>query len=116
MSESIDGFYTAYFTGRESHGFALLAFHKGRIVGADPVGAKFDGVYQVSENGDIEARVTVLLPPGAVTVQGATAGPDGIAYQVSMALPENFVSQDAIRIETPLGPVNTKFTLMRELL
>ena len=115
MSDTIDGFYSAYLSGRESNGFAMLVFRKGSIVGADPMGAKFDGRYRETPTGGMEGSITVSLPPGGATVQGPTSGRDGISYDVKLSLPTDFAQRDCLRIETPLGPVNLKLVRLRGL-
>lgn len=115
MSDTVDGFYSAYMSGRESNGFAVFVFRKGNIVGADPMGAKFDGRYRELPTGGMEGTVTVSLPPGGNTIQGATSGPDGISYDVKLSLPTDFSQRECMRIETPLGPVNVKLVRLRGL-
>jgi hypothetical protein len=115
MSDEFEGFYSAYMSGREANGFAMFIFRKGKIVGADPMGVKFEGRYRELVTGGLEGNVTVLLPPNNTTIQGPTSGPDGISYEVKLSLASDFARQDCVRIDTPLGPVNLKLVRLRGL-
>lgn len=109
---SINGFYSAFMSGEDGQGYALLVFRDGRIVGADPLGVTFDGQY--AEDGDGWAgEVVVTAPPGGTLIQGVTPGPSGIVYSVPLRLPSDFQSQPFLHIQTPLGPVNVKLTWVR---
>lgn len=61
---SINGFYSAFMSGEDGQGYALLVFKDGNIVGADPLGVQFDGVYSKDGQG-WSGEVTVKAPPGA---------------------------------------------------
>src|SRR3989344_4642648 len=98
---SINGFYSAFMSGEDGQGYALLVFKDGNIVGADPLGVQFDGVYSKDGQG-WSGEVTVKAPPGGTLIQGVTTGPSGIVYSVPIRLPSGFQEQPFIHIETPL--------------
>lgn len=111
---SINGFYSAFMSGEDGQGYALLVFKDGRIVGADPLGVTFDGHYEDANDG-WSGEVLVKAPPGGTLIQGVTPGPSGIVYSVPIRLPADFQGQPFIHIETPLGPVNVKLTWLRDI-
>lgn len=111
---AIDGIYAGYMTGAEVNGFATFVFLKGIISGVDPLGVMFDGTYTAHAEG-YTVSVTVKIPSGGTVIQGASAGPDGISYNVQLQFSADFAEQDFIRIDTPLGAVNLRLKKIRDL-
>ena len=112
----IDGFYAAYMTGETGQGFGLFVFQDGVIVGADPLGVKFDGSYETSESTEsVSVLIQVDVPPNGTVIQGASSGPSGMRYAVRVVLQENSLNEDWIRIQTPIGPVNLRLKKIRNL-
>lgn len=111
---SIDGFYSCYMTGAEGNGFAMFVFQAGVISGADPLGVLFDGTY-VENKTDFDARINVTVPSGGTVIQGASAGPAGLTYQVTFKLKADFQEMDFFRIDTPLGAVNVRLKKLRTM-
>jgi hypothetical protein len=114
MNQSIDGFYAAYLTGSSGQGFCMLVFKDGIIVGADVMGAKYDGTFTESDGG-FAATLRVSIPPNTRLVQGPTIGPQGDDWEIDMQLPVDFLSQPFIRINSKHGPVNAKLVKLRDL-
>ncbi len=112
--DTVDGFYAAYLTGSGSQGFAMLIFSKGVIVGMDSGGVKYDGVYTTDEHG-ITATITFTIPPHTLLVQGVISGPNAERSELKLTLPFDFASRAFLRIEANHGPVNAKFTKLREI-
>ena len=110
---SINGFYSAFMSGEEGEGYALLVFKDGIIAGADPLGVIFDGTYSAGGDGGWSGAVVVKAPAGGTLIQGVTPGPSGLVYSVPITLPADFQTQPYIFIDTPLGPVNVKLTWLR---
>ncbi|RKE53396.1 hypothetical protein C8J41_101397 [Sphingomonas sp. PP-CC-3G-468] len=115
MSISWEGFYSGYMSGSEGQGFALFIFADGAIAGADPLGVKFDGTYETQNDGSLAGTVTVSVPAGGTVIQGASAGPAGIKYEVVLEFSPNTFALDFVKLETPLGPVNLRLVKLREL-
>ena len=109
-----DGFYAAYMTGDEGQGFAMFIFSNGTIVGADPLGVRFDGSFEVTSEGALRAAVEVNVPPEGMVIQGATPGPSGLSYGVSFDLSQG-QTNDYFQITTPLGPVNVRLEKLRSI-
>lgn len=107
MASDWDGFYAAYMTGADSQGFGLFTFLKGHIAGADPMGVQFRGTFEEGADGSATGKVQVKVPPGGTVIQGASAGPAGMSYEVEIKLDRSDI-EEFIRIETPLGPVNVR--------
>lgn len=112
---SINGFYTGYMSGVGGNGVALFVFRDGAIVGADMGGVQFDGQYTQNENGAYEGTVAVSVPPGVTVIQGVTAPPAGLRYEVPLSIPQDFVHSPYIEISTPLGAVNARLSKIRDL-
>lgn len=112
MSDTIDGIYAGYMTGAEGNGFSMFAFIDGVLSGVDPLGVLFDGVYEQQEDGYF-ATVKVTVPGGGTVIQGASAGPEGMIYSVSVQIPLDFEKREFMRVSTPLGPVNLRLRKLR---
>jgi hypothetical protein len=114
MAANIDGFYVVYFTSKSGCGAALIAMRRGRVVGADPMGVRFDGTYQKDKD-DVGYDVTVGVdaPAGIELVQGHVSGPTGSRYEIRFGFRDRPDSAPYIRMETPLGPLNVRFVKLR---
>jgi hypothetical protein len=110
-----DGIYSAYMTGAEGQGFAMLVFHQGIVAGTDALGTLFDGEYKEDEAGTLAGIVRVSIPGGGTVIQGASAGPAGLRYDVSIRLTQDDLEAPFIEIPTPLGAVNLKLEKVRSL-
>ena len=86
----MEGFYAGYFTAPGGMGFAMYVLRDGATVGCDAAGITFDGSYIVHDDGASTGIVAVSAPPGVTLVQGITAGPQGLKYEVPIRLPANF--------------------------
>jgi hypothetical protein len=113
-NQSIDGFYVAYNTGESGSGLIVIVFQNAIATGADPFGVTYDGNYQF-QNDHFYFHIKVSVPPNQGTVQGVSAGPTGLEYDIEFMLPLNFEELPFIAIQTPLGPVNVRFKKLREL-
>jgi hypothetical protein len=112
MTAQGEGFYSAYITGKEGQGFALFIFMAGRVVGADAAGFLFDGQYV--EGGDgLSVSLAIKAPPNAPRVQGGLTGPEGEENHLNFHLPQDFASNEFVRIDTQQGPVNVKLVRLR---
>jgi hypothetical protein len=112
---SIDGFYTAFVTGRGGNGFAMFLIRKGIVTGADFLGTIYDGIITPHDSEMYRVTVTSRLPPNITNIQGLTTGPDGDVVELSFTLPHNFLSEPFIRINSKNGPANAKFVKIRGL-
>ena len=113
-SHSIDGFYSAYFTGVTGSSIGIFLFKGGIVVGADAGGGKYDGTYIVdSGTQDINASITFTMPVGSNLITGITSEAEPLSIDVPLRLPKDFNRHDVHRIETPIGPINAKFDKIR---
>ena len=112
--EKPDGIYAVYMTSVGGQGFAMFLFSGGIITGSDPLGVFFDGRYEVNQNG-YSVKITVGVPPNADVIQGASAGPQGMSYEVNTVLPVTFWELPVIAVQTPLGDVNARFERLRPI-
>jgi hypothetical protein len=114
MNTSINGIYAAYLTGSAGQGFAMLVFRNGTIVGADVVGAKYDGTYRDAGSA-LSVKLRVSLPANTLLVQGVSTGAQGDESELEFPIPTDFLSQPFIRVNAKHGPVNVKLVKLREL-
>lgn len=111
---SLDGFYTAYFTGSTGNSMGMFVFLNGIITGADIGGGRYDGKYRLSsDEARIVADIQFSLPVGNLSITGVSADTSPIAVEMTLELPMEFNRQDVHRLETPLGPINAKFEKIR---
>jgi hypothetical protein len=114
MTAAIEGFYSAYITGKEGQGFAMIIFMARRIIGADAAGFLIDGQYDEGDDGT-SVSLSIKASAKAARVQGGLTGPQGEENHLNFRLPLNFTSHEFIRIETPRGPVNVKLVKLRSI-
>jgi hypothetical protein len=110
----MDGFYAGYLTGRGGNSVVLLAIKSNSIVGVDAGGMKYDGSVEPATNGGFTFHVTYTVPPGTPLITGM--GGVAVATPVSLdfMVPSDFASGRVLTIETPFGPVNAKFSKLRD--
>jgi hypothetical protein len=112
----MNGFYTAYLTGKAGSGVALLAIKDSLIVGVDVGGMKYDGrIDPKPDDAGFSCHIEYVVPPGMPLITGP--GPVAIATPVSITfdLPQNFAEGPVIGIQTPFGPLNVKFAKIRDI-
>ncbi|TLG75162.1 hypothetical protein [Methylocystis sp. B8] len=115
MSESVDGFFTAFLTGKAGSGFSMFVIRKGKLVGSDMLGAVYDGRIEQDGADAYKVILGVRLPPNLPLIQGGMSGPFGDTYEMSFNLPHEFTSQSFVRIDTKHGPLNAKIVKIRAL-
>lgn len=113
MTETLDGFYAGYLSGKAAEGFAMFVFRKGKIIGAGPLGDVFDGDYQDVGGNMLAVTIKTRVPPNIALIQGGTTGSEGETDDFAFTVPQNFSSRDFIRIETKRGPINAKLVRLR---
>jgi hypothetical protein len=112
----MDGFFAAYLTGRGGVTVVLFVVKANRLVGVDMGGLKYDGELVPKQDGTgFSCRINYTLPSGISVITGV--GPVAASMEVKLTaeLPTNFAEGPVVRIETPTGPVNAKFTKLRDL-
>lgn len=118
MSEQIspDGIYSAYLAGTAGNSFGMFVLKEGVIAGADAGGGIYDGNYSLADDGQSwMGSISFTLPVGSTTITGQIAAQEPVKIDVPIKLPLNFASSDFVRIETPTGPLNARFVLVRKL-
>ena len=112
----MDGIYVGYIAGRAGNNVVLLMIRNERLVGADVGGMKYDGeVHPKGDGPGFSCRVSYTIPPGTPLITGP--GPVGAPTDVTLNfdLPANFAEGPVVRIDTPMGPLNAKFSKLRDL-
>ena len=105
--------YAAEAEGQISVGFALLALDTGTVVGADITGGRYDGNYEWNERTQLlDVTVAARIPQGVTVVQGQTAGPGGLEFQVRCSFPREPDGR-IVEADTSLGPVALRISLLR---
>lgn len=112
----MEGFYVAYMTGMAGNSVILFVLRKGKIVGADIGGMKYDGTYKANPDGEgYKFSVAYVVPAGATLITGAPPSPTPQTIPLTFDLPNQFANGRVITIETPRGLVNAKFEKIRDL-
>jgi hypothetical protein len=114
LEVSVDGIYSAYLTGIAGSGIAMITLKNGVLVGADVSGILFDGQYRNVSDG-YRGFITVSVPGGGQLIQGVTAPPQGLNYEVPIHFPPDFLERPFITITTPYGAVNCRLVKLRSL-
>ncbi|WP_417259433.1 hypothetical protein [Celeribacter sp.] len=105
---SFEGIYTAYMTGVAGSGLGMFVFKEGQISGADLSGLTFSGKYSV-EGELVSGIIHYEMPANSVSITGAEfQRPSGV-ISVPFELPIEIDPEKTYRINTPIGPINTKF-------
>ena len=111
----LDGIYAGYMAGTGGNGLALFTLMGGVLVGADMGGVIFDGAYSEDPDGGFSGSVVVKVPAGVTVIQGVTAPPQGLRYEVPLRMPTNFLAEPYFEITTPLGKINARLQKLRDL-
>jgi hypothetical protein len=112
----MEGFYVAYMTGPAGQTILMFALTKGKFVGADMGGIKYDGTFKAKPDGSAyRFSVVYVVPAGASLITGAPPSATPVTVPVEFELPRDFTDGRVITIETPRGPVNAKFGKLRDL-
>lgn len=107
--------YTAYFTGVAGTSVGIFLIGDGVIVGADIGGLTYDGQMDTGSDGAIEGLVQFKVPAGGQLISGLKATQDQL-ITTQVRLPRGFDDGNTVtRIDTPAGPVNARFELIREV-
>ena len=108
--------YAAYFTGIDGSSFGLFYIGDGVIAGVDAGGMKYDGTFQETSDGALEGVIQFIVPAGMKLVTGLVAGGQPKTLSAPIKLRREFGDGNAVtRIDTPAGPVNARFELLREI-
>jgi len=112
---SIEGFYRAFYTGREGNGFNIFVLMNGKLAGADVAGGTLRGNYKLTETG-AHVSCELSLPHGAVVVfDGSTVGPGGMSLPIEFDIDSELGGGNPVRVDTVAGPVNIIFQKISEL-
>lgn len=115
MKDSIDGFYATYLSAAEGQDFALFVLRKGKIVGADAIGIRYNGTYTTDQENGYHMQLCVNPPANLPLIQGRKTGSEGDAYNITFEVPSDFLLRDFIRIEDKDGPINAKIIKLDDL-
>jgi hypothetical protein len=109
----VDGFYAGYMSASGGNGVALFVLRDGVLAGVDLGGVQFDGSYSKRGDGSYGGKVKVTVPAGVTIIQGVTAPPAGMTYDVDLNLPATFLTDPYFEITTPIGKVNARLQKLR---
>lgn len=109
----MNGIYSITFRGAADWGMGLLVFLNGAISGADVGGALYDGTY-VDDGTAVVARMTLIVPPGVMLVQGTPPRPTEVRLPFDATIPKSAIENGTpVLVNLPPGPVNVIFKLMK---
>ena len=111
---SVDGIYAAYLAGIAGQGMGMFVFFKGTIAGADAAGLTFSGSYE-TQNDRIIGELSYRMPANSISITGAEFNEPSGEIKVAIDLPTVLEDDETHRIETPIGPINAKFTRVSSL-
>lgn len=101
-------------SGPHSEGIIFATIINGKIIGADLFGSLIDGSIR-EEAGSYRLKIDISVPSGTILVQGDVAPPEGLYYSIDSLIPNNFSRVPFVEIDTPLGRVNARFQILREI-
>ena len=109
-----EGFYSIAFIGQTgNHGIGIIVLDTDLVVGVDIGGARYDGTYAYNRKTDqIDADLTLTVPPGVSLVTGALARPDEWGFQFTASFPRE-TTETPVLVKTPSGPVNAIIRYLR---
>jgi hypothetical protein len=111
----MQGFFAAYMAGRAGTTIILFAVKDGRLIGVDMGGMKYDGQIQTKADGaGFSCRISYTILPGIALITGAGPMANPTEITLTFDLPLNFADGVIVGIETPTGPLNAKFTKLRD--
>ena len=94
-------------------GCAVLALDTEMVVGADIADGVYDGKYVWNaQKGEFDVDMRVEVPEGTTIVQGVTAPPGGLTFNVTCSFPRN-PDNEVILAMTDHGPVYVRIKLLR---
>ena len=103
-----------YLSAKNGEGIFFVVRDGDSLKGADLSGVLMDGTI-LQDNENFKLNVSIHVPKGLETVFGFTAGDNGFEFDILSTLPSDFLHKDYVRIETPLGPVNVRFSKLRAI-
>lgn len=108
--------YRVYFTASMGNSIGIFFLGNGIIEGVDVGGLGYQGKYeQAQKDAPLIGVVNFVVPPNTSLITGFTTGSTSNSMPIHISLPSNFANGEVIRIETPTGPINARFELVRDL-
>ena len=108
----MDQLMTIFVSGPTGNSVVFGVLAGDRFRGADLNGSTLDGTLHRDAAG-VVLDLDVTVPSGIVAVQGVEAPPDGLRYSIHETLPLDYADRDYVRLDTPYGPVNARFQVLR---
>jgi hypothetical protein len=110
-----DGIYLMNFSGLMGWSMGMLVLKDGQVNGADVGGALYEGSYRVTVDA-LELSLTLIVPPGAVLVQGTQA----VAFEQRIPFTARvpfvaIIESKYVTVHLPPGPVNVIIKRLKAL-
>lgn len=113
----MEGIYAMYYTGKDRASHAVFILKDGFVSGADAMGGVLDGIYAVTEDGEIEVSAMLKYVSGTWLATGGTVEEkDGLVQEITARLPRNFGNGNSIGIQNSTGSINAIFKKLRDVL
>ena len=111
-----EGMFGITYQGSQGFGSGTLILENGTVYGADAVGGKYDGNYEVNEKTSlINLQMKVVLPKGVGMVNDMTPRPFEMGINVTAQFPRNPDETKSYTANTDLGPVQFRMKYLRSL-
>lgn len=110
------GLYCAYLTGVAGSAVILFLIEGNQIHGIDPTGTIYDGNIVPDENGNYMGTLRFSLLSGTQLITGQSKNSNSEDVLVQFTLGPHFADGQTItRLDTPIGPINARFVLIKLL-
>lgn len=109
-----EGFYSVTYVGATgAWGIAVIVLETGIIVGADPLGGRYDGTYSFNNRTEmLDAIIKVTVPSGVPLVTGVPAQDKEWSFEFPASFPRE-TSETPVLVQTTIGQVNVVFRYLR---
>jgi hypothetical protein len=110
-----EGFYLVQYQGQSGYGAGMLVLDTNMVVGADPLGGRYDGTYTYNPaTRSLDIVATITIPPGVWAVNGLAATNQPVQFPLSVSIPQGHLQGFRHRAQTPAGPIDLVLTKVRD--
>lgn len=107
--------YVVFATGTAGSNMMMLYVGDGIIAGADSGMGRYDGSVEETPGGGLRGTIHLSVPPGRPLITGGVAPSNVPAIPIPFELPSGFDKGNVVALQTPLGPLNLRFEILRDL-
>jgi hypothetical protein len=108
--------YIGYMAGHAGNAIGLFYIGDGLIYGIDAGLVRYEGRYlQKNKNSSLVGTIEMIFPEGSQLITGPAIGDKPGRIAIQLELGPDFANGDIVRIETPYGPVNSRFEKVHDV-